>query len=63
MVYRQVTMLEVKEILGLWLGGVACKRIAAPPGLNVKTVRRHIAAAETSALQPRRQARRPCLTS
>ncbi|MGH7332675.1 MAG: hypothetical protein ACREKS_08000 [Candidatus Rokuibacteriota bacterium] len=48
MAYREVTMLEVKEILRLWLGGTARKRIAAQLGLNVKTVRRYIAAAEAS---------------
>jgi transposase len=48
MAYREVTMLEVKEVLRLWLGGTARKRIAAQLGLNVKTVRRYIAAAEAS---------------
>jgi DNA-binding NarL/FixJ family response regulator len=36
--YREVTMVEVKEVLRLWLGGVAKKRIAAELGLDVKTV-------------------------
>jgi transposase len=48
MAYREVTMLEVKEVLRLWVGGTARKRIAAQLGLNVKTVRRYIAAAEAS---------------
>jgi len=39
---------EVKEVLRLWLGGAAHKRIAAPLGLNVKTVRRYVAAARAS---------------
>jgi predicted transcriptional regulator len=39
-------MLEIKEVLRLWLGGAAHKRIAAQVGLNVKTVRRHVAAAQ-----------------
>jgi transposase len=46
MAYREVTMLEVKEVLRLWLGGVAHKRIAAQLGLNVKTVRRYVAAGQ-----------------
>jgi len=29
--YREVTMVEVKEVLRLWLGGVAKKRIAGRP--------------------------------
>jgi transposase len=48
MAYREVTMLEVKEVLRLWLGGGAHKRIAAQLGLNVKTVRRYVAAAQAS---------------
>jgi transposase len=48
MAYREVTMLEVKEVLRLWLGGAAHKRIAAQLGLNVKTVRRYVAAAQAS---------------
>ena len=31
MPYREVTMFEVKEVLRLWLAGVAKKRIAARP--------------------------------
>ena len=50
MAYREVTMLEVKEILRLWLGGVSKKRIAAQLGLNVKTVRRYVGAAWASGL-------------
>jgi transposase len=48
MAYREVTMLEVKEVLRLWLGGAAHKRIAAQLGLNVKTIRRYVAAARAS---------------
>ena len=42
MAYREVTMLEVKEVLRLWLGGAPKKRISAQLGLNVKTVRRYL---------------------
>jgi len=57
MAYREVTMLEVKEVLRLWLTGVRKKRIAAQLGLNVKTVRRYLRAAAqeqglTSAARP-----------
>lgn len=45
MAYREVTLLEVKEILRLWLSGVKKKRIAALLGFDVKTVRRYITAA------------------
>src|SRR5262249_5477151 len=50
MAYREVTMLEVKEVLRLWLGGARKKRIAAQMGLDVKTVCRYIAAAEAIGL-------------
>ena len=50
MAFRAVTMLEVNEIIRLWLGGVPRKRIVAKLGLNVKTVRRYRAAARTCGL-------------
>jgi len=50
MAYREVTMLEVKEVLRLWLSGVRKKRIAAQLGLNVKTVRRYLRAAQAQGL-------------
>ena len=45
MPYREVTMFEVKEVLRLWLAGVAKKRIAAQLGLDPKTVRHYLRAA------------------
>jgi transposase len=42
MAYREVTMLEVKEVLRLWLRGVPKKRIALQRGVDPKTVRRQI---------------------
>ncbi|MDP2702251.1 MAG: helix-turn-helix domain-containing protein, partial [Candidatus Rokubacteria bacterium] len=50
MAYREVTMLEVKEVLRLWLTGVRKKRIAAQLGLNIKTVRRYLRAAQEHGL-------------
>jgi transposase len=52
MAYREVTMLEVKEVLRLWLGGAGKKPIAAQLGLDVKTVRRYLRAAEECGLTP-----------
>src|SRR3972149_1700741 len=43
-------MLEVKEVLRLWVTGVRKKRIAAQLGLNVKTVRRYLRAAQAHGL-------------
>lgn len=44
MAYREVTMVEVKEVLRLWAARTGTKRIAAYLGLDRKTVRRYIAA-------------------
>ncbi len=46
MAYREVTMVEIKEVLRLWRAGAKKKQIAARLTLDVKTVRRYIAAAE-----------------
>lgn len=43
--YREVTMVEVKEVLRLWRAGLPRKRLAAQLGLDPKTVRRYLAAA------------------
>jgi transposase len=48
--YREVTMLEVKEVLRLWLRGVPKKRIALERGLDPKTVRRQIELAQECGL-------------
>jgi transposase len=45
MAFREVTMLEVKELLRLWLLGLAKKQVALQLGFDVKTVRRYLAAA------------------
>ncbi|TFG94929.1 MAG: transposase [Myxococcales bacterium] len=52
MAYREVTMLEIREILRQWLAGVATKRIAARLGCDPKTVRRYIGAAQAAGLHP-----------
>src|SRR5437667_11044760 len=50
--YREVTMLEIKEVLRLWCGGSAKKRIAAQLGLDIKTVRRYLRAAQDCGVRP-----------
>jgi Phage integrase family len=45
--YREVTMIEVKEVLRLRGEGLPKKRIAAQLGLDPKTVRRYLRAAAT----------------
>jgi hypothetical protein len=50
MAYREVTTVETKEVLRQWLGGAGHKRIAARVGLDVKTVRRYVHAAQALGL-------------
>ena len=52
MAYREVTMVEIKEVLRLWRAGGKKKRIAAQLTLDVKTVRRYIDAAERCGFAP-----------
>lgn len=51
MAFREVTVLEVKEILRLWLAAVPNKRIASQLGFDVKTVRRYVRAAIASGVE------------
>jgi hypothetical protein len=44
-------MLEIKEILRLWVLGVGKKRTAALLGLDVKTVRRYLSVAQECGLR------------
>lgn len=46
MAYREVTMIEIKEVLRRWVSGTPKKRIAAQMGLDPKTVRRYVQVAE-----------------
>jgi len=48
--YREVTRVETKEVLRQWIGGAGCKRVAARLGLDVKTVRRYVHAAQALGL-------------
>lgn len=52
MAYREVTMVEIKEVLRLWRAGTKKKRIASQLTLDVKTVRRYVGAAEGCGLAP-----------
>lgn len=51
MAYREVTMIEVKEVLRQWLAGVRKKRIAARLRIDPKTVRRYVSAGESAGLR------------
>jgi Mu transposase, C-terminal domain len=49
--FREVTMVELKEVLRLWGEGLPKKRLAAQLGLDPKTVRRYLAAAAATGLR------------
>ena len=49
--YREVTTVEVKEVLRLWRAGLTRKRLAAQLGLNPKTVRRYLEAASAAGVR------------
>jgi transposase len=51
MAFREVTMLEVKELLRLWLLGVPKKQVAGQLGFDVKTVRRYLAVAKAHGVE------------
>lgn len=48
MAFREVTMEEIKEVLRRWAAKVPKKRIARQLNIDIKTVRRYIAAAEAA---------------
>ena len=50
MAYREVTLLEVKEVLRLWLRGRPIRAIARSAGVNRNTVRSYIAVAAACGL-------------
>jgi transposase len=50
--FREVTMIELKEVLRQWLAGAGKKRIGARVGLDPKTVRRYVRAAQACGLHP-----------
>lgn len=49
---REVTMVEITEVLRLWLAGTPKKRIAAQLGLDPKTVRRYVEVSSETGLRP-----------
>jgi len=52
MSFREVPMVETKEIVRLWMAGLPKKRIAARVGVDPKTVRHYVRAAERAGLEP-----------
>ena len=56
--YRGVTMIGVKGMLQLWVRGAKNERIAAQLTIDIKTVRRGVAAAQCSTRYSLRSSRR-----
>jgi hypothetical protein len=52
MAYREVTMIEITEVLRQWLAGARRKQIARRLGLDPKTVRRYLRTGERCGLAP-----------
>lgn len=52
MAYREVTVIEIEEVLRQWIAGAKGKRIARRVGLDPKTVRRYVKAAASCGLAP-----------
>jgi len=50
MAFREVRVFEVREVLRQWLAGECLRGIERLVGLNRKTIRRYVAAAEAAGL-------------
>ena len=51
MAYREVTDMEIKEVLRQWLLGAGMKTLATRTGVDVKTARKYVRAAESLGLR------------
>jgi hypothetical protein len=49
-VFREVNMVEVREVLRGWLNGVGLRTVAARAGVDRKTARRYVQAAQEAGL-------------
>jgi hypothetical protein len=58
MAFRELTMIDVKEVLRRWSAGQSDRKIGREAGADRKTVARHTAAATRSAIPRRRAALR-----
>lgn len=48
MAYREVSVIEIKEVLRLWLAGHSLREVTRLAGLDRKTVRRYVQAAQAA---------------
>ncbi len=52
MAYRELHVVEIKEMLRLWAGGHGLRAVARRTGVDRKTVRRYVEAAREAGLEP-----------
>src|SRR5436189_5323517 len=50
MVFREVAVTEIREVLRAWLAGAGLRRVAERAGVDRKTARRYVAAAVEAGL-------------
>jgi hypothetical protein len=50
MAFREVSVVEVREVLRAWLAGTGLRTVAQRAGVDRKTARRYVAAAEAAGL-------------
>jgi len=50
MVFREVSVIEIREVLRSWLAGAGLRTVAAQAGADRKTARRHAGAAVAAGL-------------
>lgn len=50
MAFREVTVIEVREVLRGWLGGAGLRKVAEQAGVDRKTARRYVEAAQAAGL-------------
>jgi transposase len=48
--FREVSVIEVREVLRAWLGGAGLRTVAGRAGVDRKTARRYVAAAEAAGI-------------
>ena len=48
--FREVSVIEVREILRAWMSGSGMRKVAAQAGVDRKTARRYVDAAEAAGL-------------
>jgi DNA-binding IclR family transcriptional regulator len=50
MVFREVSVIEIREVLRSWLAGAGLRTVAAQAGVDRKTARRYVDAAVAAGL-------------